>query len=759
MRILLVFCLSLSFLTLSAQDLPRLNFPFQINNRVLANPLVGGLTSPQYSEVDLNNDGIQDLYVFDRAGDVSICYINEGTPNQSDYRFAPEYNKQFPHLESWVLLRDFNQDGAMDIFTFSGTPAGVIAYKGKYENNKIAFDRINFPNIYNILFFQQTSGNETNILINFDDYPSIDDIDGDGDLDIVTFASNGGNVHLYANQSVERGHGLDSLLFILEDNCWGKFYESGFNKKIDLSTNINTCITGFNGPIAQTRHAGSTLLTLDLDNDNDKELILGDISFTNLTMLTNGGDNQTAFMVSQDTAFPSYDVPFDLPIFASSFYLDVDNDGRKDLLASQNSGGVTGEDYECSWFYKNVGSNEFPDFELQQKDLFVEDMIDLGTGAYPAFFDYNADGLMDLLVGNLTYYQLFGVKDARLALFENIGTGTNPSYRLVDDNYLDANGIINGITDLAPCFGDIDSDGDVDLLLGTQTGKMIFYENIAGPNMPVVFAQGIYHWMDIDVGNSTKPQIVDLNRDGKMDLLIGEKNISQRIVGNDTLVGHLNYIENIGTATSPAFNPEENEAPNIIAFGGVDTRFDHPQDGYSAPVLLDFEDEFILLVGSVEGTIKRYSNIENNLNGRFDLVENNFGNIDDGTRIGFSVADVDNDDVLEMIVGNFRGGLTAYQTNISTDGIFVSSTEELVPELKSISLYPNPTRSILNIDLGQLDIRNTQIKIYSSIGQLIKTQVLNDVISQIDMQDFSSGIYFCEIQNETGRIVKKFVVD
>ena len=45
-------------------------------------------------------------------------------------------------------------------------------------------------------------------------------------------------------------------------------------------------------------------MAIDIDGDNDKDLILGDVSFNNLNLLINGGDNQNALIISVDTAFP-----------------------------------------------------------------------------------------------------------------------------------------------------------------------------------------------------------------------------------------------------------------------------------------------------------------------------------------------------------------------------------------------------------------------------------------------------------------------
>ena len=76
-----------------------------VNNDTLINPWTGGFNSAQISKIDLNNDQIEDLFVFDRSSDKVITFISEN----NNFIYAPEYERLFPpDLKNWVLLRDFN---------------------------------------------------------------------------------------------------------------------------------------------------------------------------------------------------------------------------------------------------------------------------------------------------------------------------------------------------------------------------------------------------------------------------------------------------------------------------------------------------------------------------------------------------------------------------------------------------------------------------------------------------------------------------
>src|SRR4030095_13940087 len=99
-------------------------------------PWAGGFNNPQFSAVDLNGDGIQDLFVFDRSGNKIYTFINNGTANTVDYVYAPQYESLFPVLDNWALLLDYNCDGANDIFSFTNYPGpGIKVYDGSYDVN------------------------------------------------------------------------------------------------------------------------------------------------------------------------------------------------------------------------------------------------------------------------------------------------------------------------------------------------------------------------------------------------------------------------------------------------------------------------------------------------------------------------------------------------------------------------------------------------------------------------------------------------
>lgn len=728
------------------QKFDRFVADFSVKREILKNPLTGGMNAPQFSAVDLNGDGILDLHIFDRIGEVHNTFINGGAVGETDYTFAPEYRDNFPTCVNWVALRDYDGDGAYDIFTHheSDDAEGIRVFKGKFTAGKLDFNEVifnqNFPE--NILTFPSATGETTSIYVGGIDYPDFNDVDNDGDLDILTFGQRGDHLFYYQNQSAEQGFGADSLIFILADNCWGRFQEMDSSEEITLGENPDDCPEGLVGNV-DNRHQGSSLLSYDQDGDGDKELIIGDVTNAYFFKLKNDGDTQSAFMSEQDLRFPANSRAVNIPYFPAAFILDLDNDGAKDLVACPNQRNST-LDYHTAWFYKNTGDDSNKIFEQQQTDFLVDEMVDFGTGSAPAFADVTGDGLLDLVVGNFSYFEEDGSRDAYLFLFENTGTATQPTFELTDDNWLDFNRFSKHPDSFAwafcPTFGDLDADGDLDLLVGERFGRLIYAENTAGAGNPMTFASPLLGWQSIEIGLNAKPQIVDLNRDSLPDLVIGERR------------GKINYFPNIGTARRPAFHPMTDEAPNNSQLGKI-RQTNAALIGNLAPVVLDQGNDFKIIAGWEGGNMLVFENIENNLAGEFSTTNDFWGEIFEGAQSTPAIADLTDDGFLEMIIGNKRGGLSFFKTDLKSKNSVSAKDKN---SEKKLSLYPNPTGDILILELKNSVAASAEISIFNTAGQTVFQQKNNSSIERLDLSDLPSGIYFCRVSSKNGIRVKRF---
>lgn len=725
------YCLNiiflLSFINVTAQySFNRVDsFKVIISGDTLAYPWAGGLNLPQFSEIDIDGNGVKDLFIFDRSTNKISTYLNLGIADSISYEFAPQYISRFPQMQYFALLVDYNCDGKEDIFTYSvglGVP-GIAVYRNDYD----MINGLKFTLVSSVIYSQY--GTYSNLYLSPVDIPAITDIDNDGDIDILTFGLSSLTVEYHRNYSIENYGVCDSLEYELETNCWGFFQEGSITNKCTL----NISCKGGHSIDNTIHHAGSTLLAVDLDKDSDKELILGDLSYKNMVMLINGGDSANADIIAQDTAFPVYNIPVDLSLFPIAFYLDINNDDFKDLIVAPNASSAS-ENFTGVWYYKNVSpAINLPDtFIYQQNSLFQDEMIEVGEGPNPVFFDYNSDGLLDLIIGNYGYYSS-GNYTSNLSLYENIGNAGNPKFELVTRDYAGISAL--GLQGVCPSFGDMDGDGDSDMLIGDFEGKLHYFENSAGAGNTANFTLTIPNYFGIDVGDFSTPQIIDVNRDGKLDIIIGERS------------GILNYCENVGTTSSPFFL-----STVVSNFGGVNVKQNGYITGYSFPYLFDEGGVYKLLVASERGFIYYYENIDGNLTGSFTLIDTLFGKINEGLRASIGGSDINNDAMFDLIVGNYAGGVSMFIQGVSNSIIdkYISS--------EPISIFPNPTKYLITINLNKTDTRG-EVFLYNNVGQSLAKYPINESGIIINTTSLSEGMYFCKIiLNDNSSFIKKLVI-
>jgi len=374
----------------------------------LENPWAGGMNACQFGAIDLDGDGISDLVVFDRNGNRTLTYRNTGIAGQSSYVFDAELATMLPRFDDWVIFADYNMDGRSDIFAYSKGFAGIKVYRNTGNIDRL-FDLVVSP------YLKSFQGNGyVNVLVTYADYPAIKDIDNDGDLDLLTFWGLGSFVEFHQNESMERYGTADSLIFRKTKTCWGQFAESDesniiyldtcFEQKQTQETTAGIAARQYPRYKSDPKHTGSTFMIFDNNGDGLPDLLLGDVDYTSPALLTNGGTPDEAFMINHTFAFPPNNDSINLLSFPVMSYLDVNNDGKKDLIVAPfDPSLVKAQNLNNIWLYQNKGQTNMPDFELTTKSFLQDEMLDFGAGAVPVFFDYNTDGLMDIVVGNFGY--------------------------------------------------------------------------------------------------------------------------------------------------------------------------------------------------------------------------------------------------------------------------------------------------------------------------------------------------------------------
>lgn len=705
------------FLLLSFWGNAQQNIDIQVKTaeNTLAFPWAGGLNACQFGRMDMDGDGKKDLLVFDRHGNRLLTFLNRGATGEINYAYAPEYAKRFPKLTDWAIFADYDGDGREDIFTYSQGWAGMKVYRN-ISSEQIGFELVVYPYLTS-----WQGGGEVNLIATNADYPAITDLDGDGDLDILTFGVLGTFIEKHCNLSVERYGMRDSLVFEKTDHCWGRVAESEENNVMYL----DTCLFGKSLIVNEDdfRHRGATFAVRDLTGNGLPDLLLADVDYPNLVFLKNGGTPETALMVSQETEFPENE-PVHLFSMPVPFFTDIDNDGVDDLLVSPfDPNPMSNEGQNSVWLYLNKGTNQQSDFQLYTKSFLQDQMLDVGTGAYPVFTDVDSDGLTDLVVGSVgdldsTYYiygSLQTLRSAQLCFYKNVGTAQNTVFQLYDSDFGELKALKK--MGLVPTFGDLDGDGRQEILVGTAEGNLLLFD-------------ADFNLLDADFlhyGNIwSAPYLFDVDGDGVLDLVVGDA------------IGKLTYYQGFKQGNNTSFQ-------SITDFWGQVDVCDHAASyfGYSVPTMFKVEGEVLLAVGSEQGKMFLFKDLSVSFGSAFtdisdrwsDYVcdfENQFG-----LRSASALTDLNGDGNLEIVVGNFSGGLELQHGNIAVN----QGIEE--DRNAGFRVYPNPSRGCVTIEgTGRLTITNL-------LGQMVLTKDINGM----ETIELPRGVYFVKLNGSVQKVV------
>ncbi len=151
-----------------------------------------------------------------------------------------------------------------------------------------------------------------------------------------------------------------------------------------------------------------------------------------------------------------------------------------------------------------------------------------------------------------------------------------------------------------------------------------------------------------------------------------------------------------------------------------------------------------------------YGNIDGNLSGNFTLIDSTYNDIYEGEQMAPSLADFNSDGKLDLVVGNYSGGLSYF---MGTASVGIEENKAVYSEM---NLFPNPLQNELNLSFNDFNNQLKEITIIDRLGREIKSITSKENNVKIEMEYIASGFYVlqCKIIMPDNRyyfVTEKFV--
>ncbi len=561
----------------------------------LDHPFLGGFNLPRPQLADADGDGDLDLFI-QELSDRVMYFRNVAEGPGSEYRWITDTYEDLS-VGEWFRFVDVDLDGDLDLL--AEEPFSYIRY---YRN-----DGGSGPAQYVLAADTIKDVNGEAVFSDRQNIPNAADIDCDGFIDLLIGRLTG-TITRYEAETVDE-NGVPR-----------------FEHITDSFEDIEII-----GAMQGSLHGANTMALEDFDQDGDHDLFWGDFFEPGLLLIENTGTCQRPVLRGTPRPWPLGD-----PVATSGYNApalgDVDRDGDMDLTMGVLGGAFNPNRTSVENLYQfEQGGAE--DFSVATTRLIR--MVDVGAESFPAFSDLDGDGDLDLLLSNKI--ETDNTRTGGLYLYENTGSATAPAFA--------ARGPVQGLPDAyhyAPAFGDLDGDGDDDVILGEWRDVVAYYRNDRDPSDTGGGAMPQWTLVDsaaatLTRGRNTTPALGDLDGDGDLDLLLGESS------------GALNYYRNVGTRRAPDFELVSDEFQDIDA------------GRRSIPALVDWDGDgdLDLALGSEGSGIRIYLNegsrsepifVETD---PFPLPVPNFA--------APNFTDLDGDGDVDLVSGGVGGGLTVYR--------------------------------------------------------------------------------------------------
>ncbi|MBI4579405.1 MAG: VCBS repeat-containing protein, partial [Planctomycetes bacterium] len=238
-------------------------------------------------------------------------------------------------------------------------------------------------------------------------------------------------------------------------------------------------------------------------------------------------------------------------------FCDWDRDGDQDLFVHSPTGPDVSYINQVMK-YENITAPGGP-LTFEYRGL-LKTVSGQTLGSAVSFVDWDGDGKTDVMGG----------RDGLVTFYRNIGSsGSVSNMQIADGVYIRANGVEIQVMSPRTDAKDIDGDGDLDLFVGSEEGRVFFFENVGTRTQPV-FTMGrliaFHEYMDARTG----VRVADFDGDGLLDFVPGRYWERTQWGEQPRVYGRL--YKNVGTTTAPRFEARDafNGSPYTERFQNVD---------------------------------------------------------------------------------------------------------------------------------------------------------------------------------------------
>jgi len=419
------------------------------------NTVIGTDSKPAFADLDGDGDldmlvGIGESFFGGVTAGITMGFRNTGS------KFLPNFVQDstlvvgIPDIgrNAYPVLRDLDNDGKIDLL-FGRDLLTFVYYKNTGTANVPVWTS-------NSLF----SGTEAKT---YWKDPSLCDLDGDGDLDLI-YGTSDGTFYFYQNigtastpqfqynpayfQVIRIDGNAASVSFADFDHDGDNDFVSGDwlgkfqyfrNDGSSTSPKFTRTTTSFSS-ITVTSYSAPVFV--DIDGDGDYDIVSGALDGKIYCFINSGSSfsQNTTLFAGIDAGWQS------APALA-----DLDGDGDLDMI-------IGAEDADSLRFYKNVSGAFITD------NSFIDGVTSPSYG-HPTFADVDNDGDYDLIIGGIS---------GNLRFYENVGSKSLPFWGRFDEVFANVSVRQNA----APGFADLDGDGKVDIVLGEYNGNFSLFKNM-----------------------------------------------------------------------------------------------------------------------------------------------------------------------------------------------------------------------------------------------------------------------------------------